>query len=85
MAELKHFIYHLTYKKLFSPNVYNIYFRSLDREKDGRLSKGSAMGIFGIDSGKIRDMQEKDLRRSFENTCKVFCKISYSPKSGLNN
>ena len=59
--------------------------RSLDREKDGRLSKGSAMGIFGIDSGKIRDMQEKDLRRSFENTCKVFCKISYLTKSDLIN
>ena len=38
------------------------------------------MGIFGIDPkanpGKLRDMKDNDLRRAFDNTCKVHCKIS---------
>ena len=56
-----------------------MYFSILERENDGRLNKESALGIFGIDTKtnptKLRDMKGNDLRRAFDNTCKVHCKI----------
>ena len=62
-------------------SIEDFYHRILEREKDGRLNKESALGIFGIDKktnpAKLKDMKEQDIRRVFENTCRVHCEFSY--------